>query len=65
MLSKGRRGPDKVAFAPKVPLTFDFYFGIYSIAASKSTITMNKNSLVETACSLKLITVKRETQNSA
>ena len=45
MLSKGRRGPDKVPFAPKVSLTFDFYFGIYSIVASKSTTTMTKNSL--------------------
>ena len=25
MLTKGRRGYDKVAFAPKVPLTFDFF----------------------------------------
>ena len=31
MLSKGRRGPEKVAFAPKVPLTFDFYFGIIQL----------------------------------
>ena len=30
MLSKGRRDSDKLAFAPKFQLTFDFYFGIFN-----------------------------------